>query len=213
MITDRSGPLWKLHTFERCQLSKAETTAVTLAWILAHISADLPLQKRLRKEIFGVLGDDCLQKGTEKQLILLTNTIKEGLRMYPPAFAITRFIEEDVNIDGTILPAGYDCMINLIGLQRNPACFERPNDFDPDRWAAEPNPTHYFPFSFGPRECIGKNFAWLEQKSILCKVLRSYELRLEGEIPDWTTLPISTTPAAPVRVRLRKLENSEKQGY
>lgn len=188
-----------------------ETTAVTLAWILAHISADAPLQRRLRTEVFGALGDDALQKGTEKQLPLLTNTIKEGLRMYPPAFAITRFIEEDVEIDGTIIPQGYDCMINLIGLQRNPACFDRPNTFDPDRWNVEANPKNYFPFSFGPRECIGKNFAWLEQKSILCKILRAYELHLEGEIPDWTTLPISTTPAAPVRVRLTRLQGCDKR--
>lgn len=182
-----------------------ETTAVTLAWILAHISADQVLQQRLREEMFSVLGHGALQKGTENQLPLLTNTIKEGLRLYPPAFAFTRYVEEDVVIDGAKIPAGYDVMLNVIGMQRNPAYFERPNEFDPDRWSTNPNPANYYPFSFGPRECIGKNFAWLEQKAIVCKILRTYELHLQGEIPDWTTLPISTTPNAPVRVQLRRL--------
>lgn len=98
-----------------------ETTAVTLAWILAHISADHVLQQRLREEMLSVLGHGALQKGTENQLPLLTNTIKEGLRMYPPAFAFTRFVEEEVAIDGAKIPAGYDVMLNIIGMQRNPA--------------------------------------------------------------------------------------------
>jgi cytochrome P450 len=190
-------------------LAGHETTAVTLTWILGHVAAKQQLQQRLRDEICSTLGDGPLRRDTEKCLPLVTNTINEGLRMYPPAFAFTRHISKDVTLDGAKVPAGYDAFINLLSLHRHPQIYERPDEFDPHRWEKPEKPDDklwFSPFSFGNRECIGKNFAWLEAKTILCEILRAYELRLEGSIPDWTTLPISTTPNRPIRVQLKRIK-------
>jgi len=188
-------------------LAGHETTAVTMPWFLAHVSADLKLQQRLREEANDVLGTEPLSKETEKRLPVLTNVIKEILRLYPPAFAVTRFAEKAVDVDGARIPEGYDVFISVLGLQRQAAAYENPNTFNPDRWEASdlPDPLFFLPFTFGPRQCIGMNLAWLEMKATLSTILRTYELRLLGEIPDWTTKPITTSPKTPIRIELKRL--------
>ena len=53
-----------------------------------------------------------------------------------------------------------------------------PKIFDPERFSPESiknvRPYTYMPFSMGPRNCIGKNFAILEMKIILANILRKF---------------------------------------
>ena len=42
-------------------------------------------------------------------------------------------------------------------VHRDPRLWEDPDKFDPERWRPGQNkiPGSYFPFSYGPRDCIG----------------------------------------------------------
>jgi cytochrome P450 len=56
--------------------------------------------------------------------------------------------------------------------------YERPEFFDPDRWTkidqSKVDPLSYFPFSSGPRNCIGQHLALLESKIALVSLLHRY---------------------------------------
>ena len=82
-----------------------------------------------------------------------------------------------------------------------------PQRFDPDRWAnAAPDRPRlaYFPFSLGPRGCIGENFAWLEAILVLATIAKYWSLH---EV-DHTKLKLRPTitlrPAHPLRMLPRR---------
>lgn len=90
--------------------------------------------------------------------------------------------------DGRIIPAGINLHINLDVTMRNPKYFKNPSNFDPERFAAgsalnDTQSYSYIPFSKGKRDCIGKRFAALSIKTMICRVLQQYELIEMGDEP------------------------------
>ena len=70
-------------------------------------------------------------------------------------------------------------------MHRSEKFWTNPERFDPDRFInGNPKPYTYFPFLMGPRQCMGKNFAILELKVILCEVLRKFDLFKPKDSPD-----------------------------
>lgn len=196
-------------------LAGHETTAITMTWLFLHLANDEALQQRLREEVLAFFAKDTEKKMAvsekEKCLPLMKQCINETLRLYPPAFAFTRHAEQEVEMDGARVPAGFDVFISLLGMHRDGTVFENPDEFDVTRWDTNPEGkgkdgrVYFNPFSFGQRQCIGLNLARLEMLTIVCEVLRAYQLRLIGGIPGWTTLPITTSPDRHVSIELTAL--------
>jgi cytochrome P450 len=68
--------------------------------------------------------------------------------------------------------------------------FASPKEFIPARWLPgsdiKPhNANVFYPFSVGPRDCVGKNFALAEVRLILTKLLWNFDLRLGEKEWDW----------------------------
>ncbi len=67
-------------------------------------------------------------------------------------------------------------------LHRHPRYWERPDEFDPDRFYGQPNASRpkyaYLPFGGGPRLCIGNAFAMMEAQIILAMVAQEWTLDL-----------------------------------
>lgn len=114
------------------------------------------------------------------KLEYLGQTLKESLRLHPPIASVNRFTPNDIELDGHKIPA--ESIIEISALTALSAEKNWPNskDFDPDRFAS-PNtfPSEiYFPFSIGPRSCIGKNLAQFESKVIMARLYQEFELNL-----------------------------------
>ena len=104
--------------------------------------------------------------------------IDEAMRIYPPVWAIGRAAIEDDEIMGYRIPRGSNVMLSQWMTHRHPKFWEYPERFEPERFSAERavgRPRYaYFPFSGGPRQCIGNIFALTEANLILAAVAQKY---------------------------------------
>jgi cytochrome P450 len=164
-------------------LAGSETTSTLLSWVF-HVLAQRPdLEARLHAEVDEVLGDEPDGPLTFEQLGRLGYTrrlVTETLRLYPPAWLITRRTNEPVTLGRFALPAGANVMFAQYSLHRDPAYYADPEVFDPDRWLPErakgvPRPA-FVPFGAGNRQCIGEGFAWAEAIVVLATVASRWRI-------------------------------------
>jgi len=118
----------------------------------------------------------------------------ESIRIFPPILAtFTRVVPSGgVSICGKYVPQGTVVGVNHWATYHSAKNFNHPDEFHPERWLE--NPPFEFandskdamrPFSFGPRNCIGKNLAYVEMRIVLAKMLWHFDLRLKDESRDW----------------------------
>jgi cytochrome P450 len=97
------------------------------------------------------------------------------------AFLGRRVMEDDV-VDGYTIPAQAIVIVSPYVTHRHPEFWQNPEGFDPERFIGDPDGQQhrfaYFPFSTGPRQCIGNNFALLEGVLLLATIAQRFELDL-----------------------------------
>lgn len=167
-----------------------ETTAYTLTWAWYALSQNSEVEAKLHEELDTVLNGRPPALEDLKQLTYTDKVIKETLRLYPTAFAITRQIAETVKIGDYKFPKNNVLMIAPWTLGRDSRWFPNPLEFNPDRWTSEfeaEMPKYaYIPFGAGPRVCIGNQFALMEAKLILATIAQQFSLSLK---PNFQTKP------------------------
>ena len=100
----------------------------------------------------------------------------ETLRLYPPAWVISRRTIEPVEIDGFHIPANAIVIISPWIIHRNPADWQNPEKFIPDRFTQGPPLLGYLPFGAGPRLCIGRDMALMQGAQILGHIAQHWKL-------------------------------------
>ena len=168
-------------------LAGHETTANALAWTF-FLLADAPeVDGKLRSELDQVLGGRAPTVDDLPRLPYLAMVVQESMRLYPPAWAISRAVIADDEIMGYLIPAGSNVLLSQWVTHRHPDFWNDPNRFDPERFSPDAiaqRPRYaYFPFGGGPRLCIGEQFALVEARLILASVLQNYRLRLAQDHP------------------------------
>lgn len=133
--------------------------ALTRAWYLLNQHPDV--LEELRTEYDRVVEGDRPTIEDYEALTYTSDVIAETLRIYPPTTGVNRQAIEPVTLDGYDLPAGAQFLIPQWVPHRNERFWDDPESFDPARWAeSSERPEYaYFPFSGGPRGCIGSDFA------------------------------------------------------
>ncbi len=164
-----------------------DTTATTLCYALWALGRDPALQDRVAAEATA-LGPRPLTAADVPSLGLTVQVLHESLRLCPPAAAVGRLAVRDVLVDGYRLRAGTNILVGVMALHTDPALWDHPERFDPDRFAPEPSQGRdrwqYLPFGAGPRSCIGDHFAMLEATLGLATLIRSARVEaLEAEFP------------------------------
>jgi len=166
-----------------------ETVASALTWTWHLLGQDEGVRKRLHAEVDEVLADG---RPTFEDLPRLTYTrqvVDEALRLYPPAWVISRRAMVDEEILGTPVPAGSYTFVSPYVLQRTATWWPDPDRFDPDRFdpdrleraavvgesAAAPR-FAYIPFGAGPNLCIGRDLALMESVLLVAAVARNWTL-------------------------------------
>ncbi|KAL8164626.1 UNVERIFIED_CONTAM: hypothetical protein K2H54_054371 [Gekko kuhli] len=164
-----------------------DTTASGLSWLLYNLARHPEYQDQCREEIQDLLRDrktEEIEWGDLSQMPFTTMCIKESLRLHPPVTIVSRRCTEDVKLpDGRVIPKGTICLININGTHRNPAVWPHPEVYDPHRFdpgtCQQQPPLAFVPFSAGPRNCIGQNFAMSEMKAVLALTLLRFRVGLD----------------------------------
>ncbi|PLT35279.1 cytochrome P450 [Bacillus sp. V5-8f] len=181
-------------------LAGHETTANALSWTLYLLSQNPEAEKKLFEEIDMVIGNRTVSPGDFAHLPYTQNIIWESMRIYPPAFVISRKAAEDVKIGGYQLKKDDTIMVSQYVMHHKPEYFSDPESFLPERFENNFIKTipsfAYFPFGGGPRVCIGNHFALLEAVLVLATIAQRFRVRL---IPNHH--PVLLYPSITLRPR------------
>ncbi len=158
-------------------LAGHETTANALSWAWYLLSQHPEVMARLHAELTTVLNGRPPTLADLPQLNYTHRVITEAMRLYPPAWIITRQATQDVTINDLTLHAGEIVLMSQYVVHHDARWYAEPGAFAPERWAAMPEDSPrfaYFPFGGGPRLCIGERFAWMEAELVLATLAQQW---------------------------------------
>jgi cytochrome P450 len=186
-------------------LAGHDTTSTTLTYALWALGRHPDMQAKVADEAWSAAPDRAISVDDVPNLPYTTQVLHEALRLCPPAPAIGRMAIRDLVVDGYRIPAGTNVIVGAYAIHRDPALWEQPTLFDPDRFSPERsrgrNRWQFIPFGGGPRSCIGDHFAMLEAILGLATLARSAAITsLEAEFP--VALPFTMTAGAPIPARV-----------
>ena len=126
----------------------------------------------------------------------------ESLRLYPPAWVITRRTLSDITVDDVLIPANSLVIVSPWLVHRNPKAWTDPNAFMPDRFKAGTPQLGYIPFGAGARLCIGKEMARLEGSQILAHIATTWNIESvhTSEVPIDASVTLRPVAGMPVRI-------------
>ncbi|KAI3399735.1 hypothetical protein diail_5802 [Diaporthe ilicicola] len=175
----------------------SETTATALCGIFYHLGRHPQVYEILAREIraaFSSQGDINIK--STARLPYLVAVIEEVLRIYPPGAETPPRVSPGDVVGGFYIPKGTSVSTYQWASFHNPENFADPDSFRPERWLPPSHPLydHHFdrdnrfvfkPFSFGPRDCIGRTLAYSEMRIFLSRVLYRFDFVLDGDYDDW----------------------------
>jgi len=186
-------------------LAGHDSSAVTLTYVWYELSRHPDVRTRLAAEAADVLDGDLPDANDFEALERARDVVRETLRLYPPAFATSRETTEPVTLGDYELPAGTQVMCSQWVLHRDDRFWDALDTFDPGRWERDvERPEYaYFPFSGGPRHCIGMRFARLELALALATMVDRVNLDVAVDGPLTFRPSISLRPETDVTATVR----------
>ncbi|GLY20407.1 cytochrome P450 [Micromonospora sp. NBRC 101691] len=193
---DVISTLWRARTDDGRQLDEqqvrndtvamfaatTETTINVLTWLWPHLDEHPEVADRLYEEINRVVGDEPVRREHLGELRYTRMVLDELLRLYPIGWLIPRrAVAADV-VGGVEIEAGATVVASPLITQRMSAFWDRPDEFDPERFRPEQVRARHryahFPFGGGPHQCLGMYLFYLEAQLIVATMLSRYRFRL-----------------------------------
>jgi cytochrome P450 len=146
-----------------------ETSAGTLNWAWYLLAGERSCYDRMSAEARTRIPDDSAIDADGVAAMVYTQALlQETLRLYPPVWLFTRRSAQDDSLTDYDIAAGTNVYLSPYILHRSEEFWPEPDRFDPERFGADSEPKKgerpYFPFSLGPRRCLGEYFSFLEMK-------------------------------------------------
>jgi cytochrome P450 len=179
-------------------LAGHETTASALSWTWWLLAQNPRVEEKLHAELDSRLNGRTPTLDDLPQLTYTGHILSESMRLYPPAWAVARLAIEDHELAGYPVAKGTGIAAASWVVHRDPRWYEDPEQFIPERWEGNLLKTiprfAYFPFSFGPRQCIGNSFALMESHLVLATIAQQFRFRL---LPDHPVIPLASITLRP----------------
>jgi cytochrome P450 len=188
-----------------------ETVADASVWTLLQLAMHPEAQARARDEMTAVIGSSAPTVDGLAAMPYLGRVFRETLRLCPPGWAFSRDAIADDDLDGYRIGAGTMVVLSPFVVHRSARYWERPLDFEPDRFLPEASAGRprfaYFPFGSGPRMCIGAGVASMEAPLMVAALLQRFAFELPADQVVAFSPRLSLRPKGNVRLRLRSLQN------
>jgi len=183
-----------------------ETSANTLNWVWFLLAGHPDVEARLLEEAARLMpGVDAVTHENAAAMTYTQQVLEEALRLYPPVWLFTRRAKEDDEVTDYDVPPGTDIYLSPYILHRTETHWPDPDRFDPDRFAlvdGKPKKERpYFPFSLGPRRCLGEYFSFLEMKVHIGLLLPRFRMAIVDAAEPGLELGINLRTARDIMLR------------
>jgi len=183
-------------------LAGHHTSGTAMAWLLYFLSIDPALRGAIAHEAASISDES---GEINPQLLartpIATAAAREVLRLYPPAYWLSREVKKPVTIAGRSLPAGTSLIVSPWHMHRDPRFWTEPETFRLDRDHLR-NPA-WTPFGVGPRVCVGMGVAMLELQLLALEFAAAFEMAVTSEVPAPTPTPRVTIVPPEIRIALK----------
>ncbi|XP_072944854.1 cytochrome P450 4c3-like [Epargyreus clarus] len=162
-----------------------DTTALVIAYTLVLLGIHQDVQEKvlLEQESIFEQSKEGVTKEDIQKMHCLERVIKESMRLYTVVPIIARNVDKDIYLphSGVTLPAGTGAVVGAFAVNRWEAVWgPDTNLFNPDRFlpknSVNRHPASFLPFSYGSRNCIGRNYGMIIMKSVISSIIRSYKI-------------------------------------
>lgn len=186
-------------------IAGSETTATLLSGATYLLLSNPECLKKVTQEVRSAFEtEDDITFSSVQNLPYMLACLKEAMRCYPPVpGTLPRVVPKGgAQIAGYFVPEGAVVSIANYPMYYNSRNFTDPFSFKPERFLEpEKFPRDRIdavqPFSAGPRDCIGKNLAYSEMRTILARLIFNFDLELAEPEKDWMSQKIPSLWAKP----------------
>jgi cytochrome P450 len=187
-----------------------DTSTALLAWTLYLLGKYPESLAQVQEEVESNLGAESPTNARNKELRYLDLIIKETLRLYPPIHMGNRKSATEISLDEYRIPKDSRVMYSIYLTHRDPEHWPDPESFKPERFdrseGQKPAGYTYLPFGGGPRACVGAAFAQIEAKTVLARLLQTFDLELLSEnIHPHMGATLEPHPGVQMRVHRRSV--------
>ena len=171
-----------------------ETVGSALTWAWQLLADRMDIQDALAQQPAPEPGGHSVAR----------QVIDETLRLYPPAWLITRRTTQSLVISDVNVPADSILILSPWVVHRHPAVWTDPDRFDPGRFTepAGVRQPGYLPFGLGSRLCIGREFALMEAVVVIDQLARRFRFSPASDQPVVPLSSVTVRPEVPLRLRL-----------
>ncbi|KAH9320247.1 hypothetical protein KI387_022016 [Taxus chinensis] len=168
-------------------LGALETTIITLEWAMSEMVRNPQVAKKLQAEIESIVGKHrTVTEADLGSMEYLQCVVKETFRLYPAGpLMLPHESREACTIDGYFIPKKTRLIVNVWAIGRDPAVWEDPMTFKPERFTGKDidikgRDFDMLPFGSGRRGCPGIGLAMRNIELVLAQLVHCFDWTLEG---------------------------------
>lgn len=204
------------HMVDECKTfftAGSETTATLLTWTVILLGMHMDWQDKAREEVLHTFKRDTLNFNLLTRLKIMNMILYEVLRLYPPVTMLSRRTCKKMQLGSLTLPAGMELLLPTITVNHDEELWGKDaKDFNPQRFSqgiskASTHPAAFTTFGFGPRNCIGQNFALIEAKVMLTMILQRFTFSISPAYIHAPALIFTLLPVHGAQINFQRLSN------
>jgi len=166
-----------------------DTSGSAIEWTLAELIKNPKIAKKAQEEMDAVIGRERrLEPSDIPKLPYLVAICKEGFRKHPSTpLNLPRVSTEACQVNGYYIPKNTRLMVNIWGIGRDPELWEKPAEFNPERFMGSKidprgNDFELIPFGAGRRICAGYRMGVVLVEYILGSLIHSFNWDLPPNV-------------------------------